>query len=145
MKLVVFLLLSAVAFAQPDAPQPQPKRTGPWAPWDYSHPNLTIGQTFKSPWFLGTVGTAEVSYWADVGFSLAAIHRGCIEGNPDLPAHPVLGDYAENWAKTELPLDIFQWSLIKLNRKPTKTIAILMPGVRVGVHMNGVAIAMRCR
>ena len=143
--LFVILICAVVVRCQelPDAPsatRTQPRKT----PWVYGQ-SLTLGQTLRSPWFWGAVAAGEASYWADVGYSLAAIHRGCVEGNLDLPARPALGDYAVNWAKTELLLDGFQFILVKLNHKPTNWMAVAMSGARVGVHMHGVAAAWGCR
>lgn len=152
---MVIMLLVGCAFAEPDAPSTSRARhvpvgavTSPCGSsgcWDYSHPNLTVGQTFKSRNFYIPVALSEASYWSDVGFSLVAIRRGCTEGNPDLPARPTLGNYAENWAKTELPLDILHWGLAKLNRKPTNIMSHVLGLVRMGVHGNGIYAATQCR
>lgn len=154
--LLTFMLLIGTALGLPDAPstsqpvrhEPKTALTSPCGStgcWDYDHPNLSIKETFKSKHFYIPIGLAEASYWSDVGFSLTAIHRGCTEGNPDLPARPVLGQYFENWAKTELPLDILQWSLVKLNRKPTNIMTHVIAMVRMGVHGNGIYTATQCR
>lgn len=145
MRWLWIILTATCAFAQPDAPQPQPKRNGPWAPWDYSHPTLSVAQTFRSPHFLIPTLTADAAYVADAWQSRRAIERGCAEGNADLPARATAGDYAVNWAKVELPMDVLQWALVKLNRRVTNYFVIGVAGTRSIVHMHGMAVAMGCR
>lgn len=152
LSIIFTVLLAALAFAQPDGPHPQSpppavRRCGPaWMGgcWDYSRPTLSVGKTFKSPWFWGTVGAAEAATWADKLTSQAATDRGCFESNPDLPLRPTLGDRAELWAKTDLPLDAFMWAVVKLNRRPTNWIVTGMSAARVTIHLRGVAAALSC-
>lgn len=152
--LILGLTISAGAQTLPDAPQPQPKPYRPtstgcgprWAGgcWDYSHPTLSVRDTFKSKQFWIPIALGDGAYWADALESRAAIKRGCIEGNADLPANPTVGDYAINWAKFELPLDVLEWAIIRLNRRPTNYIVNAMTAARVTVHMRGVHAAVGC-
>lgn len=154
--LALAFILSICAGAQilPDAPStsqppvPAVKQTcGPsWLGgcWDYTHPTLTIGKTFKSPNFLIPVLLGDGAFWADALESRKAIERGCVESNYDLPSRPTVGNYAVNWTKFELPMDVFEFILIKLNRKPTNFIVYGMTSARVTVHMLGVHSAVTC-
>ncbi len=144
MRTLILLFLTSLCFAQPDAPQPQKSPCGWSGCWDYSHPNLSVGQTLKSPWFWGPVGASEAAYWTDVYTSRQAFKRGCVETNQDLSPHPSLSEYTANWAKTELLLDAFQWAIVKLNRKPTNYIATAMGVARVTIHSRGIYAGLNC-
>lgn len=152
MKILAIILFSVtMACAQPDTPQPQSApgvvKCGPrWMGgcWDLNHPNLSVAQTFRSPHWLVPVALGDAAYWADALESRAAIRRGCVEGNADLPLRPSIGDYAENWAKFELPLDALEWAIVKLNRRPTNWIVNGMAATRVTIHMRGVHSAVTC-
>lgn len=150
LNLLLSLVLCGMAWGQPDAPKPQPppeKHCGPrWAGgcWDYGHRNLTVAQTFKSPWWYGPTVIWVASAAIDSGISYTHLSSVCSEGNADLPPYPSIGQYAEEFAKTDLPLIAFGWAITKLNRRVPHYIYIGMTTYATTLHARGAYAWRNC-
>lgn len=172
MKLAVaILLLSTLAWCQPsDTPQYQPQlRTEPWpgelpdtpqpqeppAParcgpkwlggcWNYGHPTLTIGQTFKSPWFYGPTTMWLGSAVFDNEVTHAYLGKPCTESNRDLPFMPTRGQLYLETVKTDLPLIALGWGMVKLNRRVPRFMYIGMATYATQSHLRGAVSWFSC-